>query len=81
MRRLSVYRQSGPTPRQPVDSTKARVHLVDGEVVYGQLWVEAGGAFIVDPEGIRHEIELKALDCLHSRFLALRLFFSGSLLF
>lgn len=44
VRRLRVYRLSTDVAPHAVDSAKPRVHLVDGQAVYGRLFVEEGGA-------------------------------------
>ncbi len=62
IRRLSVYRQSSEVVRQTVFSTKARVHLIDGQVIYGQLYVEDGSAFVLNEEGQRRDVELALVD-------------------
>ena len=62
VRRLRVYRQSIAGVRQPVESGKSRVHLTDGQIVYGQLFVKNGSAYVTDLDGRRQEISLKQLD-------------------
>jgi len=62
VRRLSIYQQSVEGMGQPVDSTKARVHLINGQVVYGRLYVEAGRAYVVDQNGKRQGIDLAKVD-------------------
>jgi hypothetical protein len=62
VRRLSVYRQSEEGAQQPVDSSKARVHLIDGQVRYGRLHIEEGGAYVLDQDGTRQDTPLGQID-------------------
>jgi len=62
VRRLSVYRQSNKLAGQPVDSSKARVHLIDGRVLCGQLLVGNGGAFVVDQDGMQQDVDVTTVD-------------------
>ena len=62
LRRLRVYRASPRGVRQAFDPAKSRVHLMNGRVVYGQLHVAAGEATVVDPNGIRQNVDLMEVD-------------------
>ena len=66
VRRLSVYRQSAEGTRQLVDSAKARVHLINGQIVYGRLYVESGSAYVVDQDGTRRNVDLEKVDRIAS---------------
>lgn len=62
VRRLAVYRQWDTEARQAFDATRARVHLMDGQVVYGRLHVAEGSAYVVDQAGTRRTIDLDQID-------------------
>ncbi|MCF7973920.1 MAG: hypothetical protein K9N55_08900 [Phycisphaerae bacterium] len=62
VRRLGVYHRLNTGARQVFDAARTRVHLVNGEVVYGHLHVTDGAAFVVDQAGIRHRIDLDQVD-------------------
>ncbi len=62
VQRLSVYRPSGTGAREVFDSAKPRVHMIDGQVVYGRLHVADGAAHAVDQDGTRHNIDLDQVD-------------------
>ena len=62
VRRLSVYRRSPAGMRQVFDASRTRVHLMDGQVVYGHLHVAAQGAYVMDQTGVRHDVDLTQID-------------------
>ena len=62
VRRLSIYRRSSPGVRQAFDATRPRVHLIDGQVVYGRLTVAEGDVSIVDDDGRWRDIDLNVID-------------------
>ncbi len=62
VRRLSVYRRTHADMRQVFDAARARVHLMDGQVMYGRLHVAEGGAYVVDQTGACHDIDLAQID-------------------
>jgi hypothetical protein len=62
VRRLSVYRRSSASTRRSFDAARARVHLMDGQVLYGRLHVAAHAAYVEDQAGARHEIDLNQVD-------------------
>lgn len=62
IRRLSVYRQPIQGVRQPIDPSKPRVHMIDGQVVYGLLFVSEGIAYVPDAQENRRNIDLAEVD-------------------
>ena len=62
IQRLSVYRQPTEGVRQPIDPSQPRVHLIDGQVVYGHLFVSEGTAYVLDAQGSRRNIDLTQVD-------------------
>ena len=62
IRRLSVYRQPTEGARQPIDPSKPRVYMTDGQVVYGHLFVSEGTAYVLEAQGTRRNIDLAEVD-------------------
>lgn len=62
VRRLRVYRQPVGATQQKVDASKPRVHMMNGEVVYGRLFVEKERAYVLDAGGNRHDIDIQQID-------------------
>jgi len=59
---LRVCRQVGEVSRQPIDPSRPRVDMVDGQVVYGRLFVGGNDAWAVDTAGRQQAIDLKQVD-------------------
>ena len=62
VRRLRVYRQPVGSTKQQVDSSKPRVRLINGQVVYGKLFVEKESTYVLDAGGNRHDIDIQQID-------------------
>ncbi len=62
VRRFSVSRQSSEGALRPIDFSKARVHLADGQILYGLLYVDGEDAYVVEENGTRQDIDLDQLD-------------------
>jgi len=62
VRRLRVYRRSNEVARRPINAARSRVHLIDGQVVYGRLTVAEGGAYVVDHDRTRRDVDLDKVD-------------------
>ena len=62
VRRLRVYRQPVGSTKQQVDSSKPRVRLMNGQVVYGKLFVEKESTYVLDADGNRHDIDIQQID-------------------
>ena len=62
VRRLRVYRQPVDYTKQQVDASKPRVHMMDGQVVYGKLFVEKESTYVLDAGGNRHDIDVQQID-------------------
>jgi len=62
VRRLSVYHRSSAGDAQAFDAARARVHLIDGQVLYGRLYVHEDGAYVLDRAGTRRHIDLASVD-------------------
>ena len=61
VRRLRVYRQLGSTQQQ-IDGSKPRVHMMNGEVVYGKLFAEKENTYVLDDNENRHNIDIQQID-------------------
>lgn len=62
IRRLSVYRQQIEGVRQQIDPSQPQVHMTDGQVAHGRLFVSAGTAYVLDAQGNRRNIDLARVD-------------------
>ena len=62
VRQLRVYRRPTNPAKQPVDPSKPRIHLMDGRVVYGKLFVEKDSAYVRDADEVRRDIDLQQID-------------------
>ena len=62
VRRLRVYRQPIDSTQQQIDASKPRIHMMNGQVVYGKLFVEKGGNYVLDDAGNRHDIDIQQID-------------------
>lgn len=62
IRRLKVYRQPAEFKNQQADFSKPRVHMMNGEVFYGKLFVEKDKAYVLDTDGGRSDINLLQID-------------------
>jgi hypothetical protein len=62
VRRLSVYHRSNEGGGQTFDAARPRVHLIDGQVLYGRLYVTEDGAYVMDRAETRRRIDLASVD-------------------
>ncbi|RKU21901.1 hypothetical protein C6500_05440 [Candidatus Poribacteria bacterium] len=62
VRRLRVYRQPIDSTKQQVDPSKPRVHMMNGQVVYGKLFVEKESTYVLDEDGNRYDIDIQQID-------------------
>ena len=65
VRRLRVYRQHSKFRDQKVDFSKQRIHMMNGEVFHGKLFVDSsqqGQGYVVDIDGGRSVISLEQID-------------------
>lgn len=65
VQRLRVYRQHAEFRDQKVDFSKQRVHMMNGEVFHGKLFVDRlkqGKGYVLDTDGERSEISLDQID-------------------
>ena len=62
VRRLRVYRQPVDSTQQQIDASKSRVHMMNGSVVYGKLFVEKESGYVLDDDGNRHAVDIQQID-------------------
>ena len=62
VRRLRVYQQPIGAAKQQVDASKPRIHMMNGQVVYGKLYVEKESTYVLDESGVRHDIDVAQID-------------------
>ena len=62
VRRLRVYRQPIGSTQQQIDASKPRVHTMNGDVVYGKLFVKKESSYVLDGDGNRHDIDIQQID-------------------
>ena len=62
VRRLRVYRQPVGATKQKVDASKPRVHMMNGQVVYGKLFVEKDRSYVLGTDRNQHDINIQQID-------------------
>ena len=62
VRRLRVYRQPAGLKSQQVDFSKPRIHMMNGEVFYGKLFVQKNRGYVLDTDGTLRDINLQQID-------------------
>lgn len=62
VQRLRIYHQPEEFKNQQVDFTKPRVHMMNGEVFHGKLFVKNDDAFILNTDGTRTDADIKQVD-------------------
>ena len=62
VKRLRIYRQPNENNKHQVDYSKARIHMMNGDIFYGKLYVENNKGYVFDTDGIHRDIDLKQID-------------------
>ena len=62
VQRLRIYRQSTEVTNQQIDSSKPRIHMMNGALVPGKLFVEGNRGYVLDTDGTRQNIDLQQID-------------------
>ncbi len=62
VQRLRIYHQPEKFNNQKVYFTKPRVHMMNGEVFHGKLFVKNDNAYILDTNGTRSDADIKQVD-------------------
>lgn len=62
VRRLRVYEQPISAIKEKIDPSKARVHMMDGQVIYGRLFVNGKSTYVLDEDGNRQGIDVQQID-------------------
>ena len=58
LRRLRLSRGTSNAGQPPLDPSKERVHLIEGQVLYGTLLVDEAGAYILGADQQRQSVDL-----------------------
>ena len=66
LQRLSVYHQTSEVSQGPIDPTRSRIYLIDGQVIYGRLFMTDGQAYVIAENQQRQDIDLTQLDRIAS---------------
>ena len=62
VRRVKVYRQLKESAAQRINFLKPRVYLTNGERIQGKLFVQKDGAYVLNTDGTRRDIDLRELN-------------------
>ena len=62
VRSVKVYRQLKESAVQRINFSKPRVYLTNGERIQGKLFVQKNGAYVLDTDGTRRNIDLQELN-------------------
>ena len=62
VKRLRIYHQPEDFKHQQIDFSKPRVHMMNGEIFHGKLFVENGRAYVRNTEGRRSDVDIKQVD-------------------
>ena len=62
VRNVKVYRQLKEPAAQRINLAKPHVYMTNGETIQGRLFVQGDGAYVLDTDGTRQEINLQALN-------------------
>lgn len=62
IKRLRIYQQSTDVEYRQFDVSKPRVHLMNGKIVLGKLFVANNQGYVLDTDGTRTDIDLSQID-------------------
>ncbi len=62
VRRLRIYRQPTEVTHQQIDPVKPRIHMMDGALIPGKLFVEGNRSYVLGPDGTQQAIDLQQID-------------------
>ncbi len=65
IRRLNVYEQPSlltDAARQSINPSKPQVHMTEGQVLYGRLFVSENTAYVLDAQGTQRNISIADID-------------------
>ena len=62
VQRLRIYQQPAKVEYRQFDASKPRVHLMNGEIVPGKLFMANNQGYVLDPDGTRTDIDLSQID-------------------
>ena len=59
---LRVYHQATRGAKQQVDPSRPRVYMINGQIIYGRLFIEDGNAYVLNDDQTQHNINLEQID-------------------
>ena len=62
VRSVKVYRQLKESAAQRINFSQPRVYMTNGERIQGRLFVQEDGAYVLDTDGTRRDIDLQELN-------------------
>ena len=62
IKRLRIYQQSTDVEYRQFDVSEPRVHLMNGKIVLGKLFVANNQGYVLDTDGTRTDIDLSQID-------------------
>ncbi|RKU27759.1 hypothetical protein C6499_11015 [Candidatus Poribacteria bacterium] len=62
VQRLRIYRQSTEVTNRQIDASKSRIHMMNGALVPGKLFVDGNQSYVLDTDGTRQNIDLQQID-------------------
>ena len=62
VRSVKVYRQLKESASQRINFSQPRVYMTNGERIQGRLFVQEDGAYVLDTDGTRRDIDLQELN-------------------
>ena len=62
VRGVKVYRQLKESAAQRINFSKPRVYMTNGERIQGRLFVQEDGAYVLDTDGTRRDLDLQELN-------------------
>ena len=62
VQRLRVYRQPTEITNRQIDPAKPRIHMMNGALIPGKLFVDGNQSYVLDTDGTRQDINLQQID-------------------
>ena len=62
VQRLRVYQQSTEVTNRQIDPAKPRIHMMNGALIPGKLFVDGNQSYVLDTDGTRQNIDLQQID-------------------
>lgn len=62
VQRLRVYRHPTEVTNQQIDPSKPRIHMMNGALIPGKLFVDGNRSYVLDTDGAQQNIDLQQID-------------------